>query len=299
MRNRDYCRFHLQQIGRRMKAARSRARHQPPALKLPLLEDLYSVQVGLMQLADAIAFREIDPQYARLLTTVLRLAMQNLKGRQAWERSTRFQLASNTEEAVGEWNSFEREHDLPPDLDLSLDPEMAFPPQPENSAGAPHIPGVRLCGNDAVPLNPPPETCGPSVAQILRDSATPVPGSPVHVTADDVELMDVYEREGEQAMLKRVAEQQRNRNRRESRARHVYYDEVARNRNIQLAAEKLIADQQRDAKAAAAKAQPAPEDSAEATAHNEAEINRKPPQSEAATRGRKDPVTRRKSLGLK
>ena len=137
------------------------------------------------------------------------------------------------------------------------------------------------------------------MAQILRDSATPVPGSPVHVTADDVELMDVYEREGEQAMLKRIAGQQRNRNRRERRARHVYYEEVARNRNIQLAAEKLIADQQRDARAAAAKAQPAPEDSAEATARNEAEINRKPPQSEAATRARKDSVARRKSLGLK
>jgi hypothetical protein len=78
LRDRDYCAFHLQQIGRRTKAARSRARHSP-LLRLPLLEDLHSVQMAIMQLGDALAYREIDPQYARLLTTVLRLAMQNLK----------------------------------------------------------------------------------------------------------------------------------------------------------------------------------------------------------------------------
>src|SRR5579884_2378806 len=109
LRNRDYCRFHLQQIGRRMKAARARARHHAPMLNLPLLEDLYSVQVALMQLADAIAYREIEPQHARLLTTVLRLAMQNLKSRQAWERPSRFQLAG-TDAAPTTWDSFEQEH---------------------------------------------------------------------------------------------------------------------------------------------------------------------------------------------
>ena len=142
LRNRDYCRFHLEQIGRRMKAARERARHQAPVLKLPLLEDLYSVQVALMQLADAIAYREIDPQHARLLTTVLRLAMQNLKSRQPWENSQRFQLDSHNKVHPTEWDTFEQEHGLPPGLDLSLDPEVAFPPVEEpTDAGAPYIPG--------------------------------------------------------------------------------------------------------------------------------------------------------------
>ncbi len=244
LRDRDYCRFHLQQIGRHMKAARVRARHQAPLLKLPLLEDMYSVQVALMQLADAIAYREIDPQYARLLTTVLRLAMQNLKSKQAWDRPSRFQLAG-TEAAPTTWDSFEQEHDLPPDLDLGLDPEVAFPlnptgglsgaPEPEKISGAPYIPGVGMYGND--------DSLRVKVGQILRDAETPVPGSPVHVSADDVEILDVYEREGNEAMMQVIAEQQRNRRRRERRARRLYYEEVARNRNIQSAAQKLLENQ--------------------------------------------------------
>ncbi len=315
LRNRDYCRFHLQQIGRRMKAARSRARHQSPRLKLPLLEDLYSVQVAFMQLADAITYQEIEPQYARLLTTVLRLAMQNLKSKQAWERSSRFQLAANTENAVTDWDAFEQEHDLPTDLDLGLDPEVAFPPPPEQEKegagtgapgsaigwpnlgeGAPYIPGVGMGGKDAHddPLRA-------KLGQLLRDAETPIPGSPVHVTADDVEIIDVYEREGEQAMMKCIAEQQRNRTRRERRARRLQYEEKARNHNIQLAAKKLVADQQkldqqvkdqqRNAAAGSSTAQPQSEDNGEVLAkdltQNSAEDNRKPPQREAFSRSRK------------
>ncbi len=277
LRNRDYCRFHLQQIGRRMKAARSRARQQAPMLKLPLLEDLYSVQVALMQLGDAIAYREIDPQYARLLTTVLRLAMQNLKGKQAWEHSQRFQLA-NSEGVVADWVSFEQEHDLSADLDLSLDPEVAFPLNPtEGLSGAPEREqGVGMCGNE--------DPVRAKVRQVLCDAETPVAGSPVHVTADDVEILDVYEREGNDAMMKCIAEQQRNRTRRERRARRLHYEEMASNRNIQLAAAKL-ADEQRKAEAAT-KAQLASASTSEAVAPT-ADSDRKPPQSEAASQTQK------------
>ena len=279
LHNRDYCRFHLQQIGRRMKAARSRARHQPLALRLPLLEDLHSVQIAIMQLSDALAYREIDPQYGRLLTTVLRLAMQNLKGRQAWESSARFQLPGSTQGAATDWDNFEQQHDLPAGLDLSLDPELAFPLNPtEASSGTPD-PLLRA-----------------RIDKLLRDAETPVPGSPVHVTADQVEIMEVYEREGDAAMLRCIAEQQRYRNRRERRAQRLHYEEVARNHNIQFAAEQLVADRQREAKAAAATPQPASEGGgAELVSAgsvpelgqnfqpNDAELTRKPPQRETAT----------------
>ncbi len=232
-----------------MKAARTRARHQAPLLRLPLLEDLYSVQVALMQLADAIAYREIDPQHARLLTTVLRLAMQNLKSK-AWDRPSRFQLAE-TEAAPTTWDTFEQELDLPPDLDLSLDPEAVFPLNGEQLTGAPLNPSVGLSGRESA-ATPPIPGAGMSgnddpfrtrVGQILRDAETPVPGTPAHITADDVEILDVYEREGNEAMMQVIAEQQRNRHRRERRARRLYYEEVARNRNIQSAAHKLLQDQ--------------------------------------------------------
>lgn len=264
LRNRDYCRFHLQHIGRRMRAARMRARHQAPLIRLPLLEDLYSVQVALMQLADAIAYREIEPQYARLLTTVLRLSMQNLKSKQAWDRPSRFQLAE-TEASPTTWDTFEQEHDLPADLDLSLEPEAAFPPI-EEPAGVPLDPSVGLSGSDDDPLRA-------RVGQILRDAATPVPGSPVRVSADDVEIMDVYEREGNDAMMQVIAEQQRTRRRRERRARRLYYEEVARNRNIQFAAQKLVADQGK----AVLQTPSRPVNVSDEVAQVEAAFTRKPP----------------------
>jgi len=265
LRNRDYCRFHLQQIGRRMKAARTRARQQAPSLKLPLLEDLYSVQVALMQLADAIAYREIDPQSARLLTTVLRLAMQNLKSRQAWDRSAGFQSAVS-EATPTIWDTFEQEHDLPAGLDLSLDPEVAFPPTEETS-GASYLPGLGMSGNDS-PLRA-------KIGQILREAESAPTGG---VTADQVELMDVWEQEGQPAMLKLASEQLRNQKRRERRARRVYYEQVARNRNIRFAAQKLAAEQ--------LKAGPAPQASplsvSEEVAEVEARFTRRPPQREAS-----------------
>jgi hypothetical protein len=287
LRNREYCRFHLQQIGRRMKAARARARHQAPLLQLPLLEDLYSVQVALMQLADAIAWREIEPQYARLLTTVLRLAMQNLKSKQAWDRPSRFQL-DTAEAAPTTWDTFEREHDLPADLDLGLEPEVVFPlnpteglngvPEQERTTGAPYIPGVGMYGND--------DPARARAGQILRDAETPVPGSPVRVTADDVEILDVYEREGNEAMMQVIVEQQRNRRRRERRARHLYYEEVARNRNIQFAAQKLLEDQRK-----AASPEPRPRVSiSEEVAQAEVALNRKPPQPQESAPKKNTPA---------
>lgn len=268
LRHRDYCRFHLQHIGRRMRAARMRARQQPMVLKLPLLEDLYSVQVGLMQLADAIAYREIDPQYARLLTTVLRLAMQNLKSKQAWERLQHFQLTDN-QAAPTAWDTFEQEHDLPTDLDLSLDPEAAFPP-PKDDSGAPYIPGVGMYGSD-----------DPLRAQVRR-ALGDAEASPPLVTADQVELMEIYESQGEVAASKFANRLVRNDQRRERHMQRARYEELARHHSIKLAAAKLVADQ-RKAEAAALKAQSAStQPAAEEHAQPKAETNRKLPQSDMA-----------------
>ncbi len=88
---RDYCFWHLHENGRRMKAARARARSQRVTINLPVLDDLHSVQVGLMQLADAIVHGDIDPQSGRLVLGVLRLAASNLKSQHGWHQRSKLQ----------------------------------------------------------------------------------------------------------------------------------------------------------------------------------------------------------------
>jgi hypothetical protein len=139
---------------------------------------------------------------------------------------------------------------------------------------------VGISGND-----------GPFAVKLSQLLPNAAPANQVVVTADHVEILDVYEREGEQAMMRCIAEQQRNRSRRERRVRRLYYEEVARNRNIQFAAARLVRDQLRDAKAAAGKAQPqspdsTAEDATHAVAQNQVDLDRKPPQTAAAAEGR-------------
>jgi hypothetical protein len=303
--NRDYCRFHLDQIGRRMRAARSRARHQPPMLRLPVLEDLYAVQIGIMQVGDALTNREIEPQYARQLITVLRLAMQNLKTCKSWEeRSQHFHLAETAEKgSPTTWDNFEQEYDLPADLNLSLDPEVAFPPPPKEEpmpqglpragrgvgelplgadlgvAGAHYIPHQGVCDREGKAIEP----C---------DSVDAGPKVPCRVSADQVEIADVLDREGKEAMYKVIAQQQRTRKRRERQIRRLYYEEAARNQSIKMSAEKIVEDQKKaEAEAARAAAPPAPKTAAEeaydAITRRLAEVNRKPPHSQAAAQEQK------------
>jgi hypothetical protein len=102
---------------------------------------------------------------------------------------------------------------------------------------------------------------GENLGQILRDAQTAIPGlHGMDVTADDIELWEVAEREGEKAAQKRAATLERNRRRRERHLQRARYEEMARNRNIQLAAQKLLADQQRQAQAAAKAQQPGVEE---------------------------------------
>ncbi len=261
LRNREYCHFHLDQIGRQLRAARARARHQPARLKLPLLEDPFAVQVALMQVADAIAYDEIDALRGRLLLSVLRLASSNLKTTRAWQHEPLFVAGEDTASAVTEWPGFEQENDLPPDFDLHTDPEAAFPPL---------LPAAQ------------PETESPlkaRVRQALADGKTVVPGTAYAVTGDDMELMEIYERDGDHAALKFASEIECNRKRRERRLQRAHYEELARNRNIQLAAQKLAFDQERQAQA---------QTEATSAGHDEADRSlRKQPQSEATRKPKK------------
>ena len=62
---------------------------QRVTLQLPVLDDLHAVQVGLMQLGEAVGHGEIDHRKGRLLLAMLRLAASNIKAQGSWlERST-------------------------------------------------------------------------------------------------------------------------------------------------------------------------------------------------------------------
>ena len=135
LRKRDYCHFHLDQIGRQLRAARTRARQQKAKLRLPLLEDPFAIHVAINQIGDAILHDEIDVPRGRLLMSLLRLADRNLKTMRNWKQEPLFAADAATE-TVTEWPTFEQENELPPDFDLSVDPELAFP-APQERSGCP------------------------------------------------------------------------------------------------------------------------------------------------------------------
>lgn len=132
-KHRDYCFWHMHETGRRMKAARARARSERVFIQLPVLDDLHAVQVGVMQLAEAIAHGEIDHQSGRLMLSVLRLAASNLKSERGWRQRGPADTIGCDADIVGEDPGFERKYGLPKGFDLSLPPEVAFPPPPQPS----------------------------------------------------------------------------------------------------------------------------------------------------------------------
>ena len=282
---RDYCHFHLDQIGRQLRAARARARHQPARLKLPLLEDPFAVQVALMQVADAIVHNEIDAQRGRLLMSVLRLASRNLTAARAWKHDALFAAG---EDANTEWPGFEQENELPPDFDLTVDPEVAFPPSQENSTDAANIPGAAMYGHDGLPL-PLREGWDDARDADLRARLRQALGEAKEfmptVTADQVELMDIYQRDGNDAGKKFADRLVRNDLRRERRLQRAHYEEVARNHTIRLAASRLLEQQQREAKQAATASANAQQTAGDAHAAADESQQKKPVSGVAAEPG--------------
>jgi hypothetical protein len=127
---RDYCYVHLQDRGCRLKMARARARGQPWHLDLPLLEDLYAVQVSLTQVIMAMADGHIDRSLGGVMLYGLQQAATNLRlPKEVWEGSYHFDDAKEVE-----WPGFEKEHGVPQGFDVDTPPEEAFPAKQEPAA---------------------------------------------------------------------------------------------------------------------------------------------------------------------
>lgn len=157
-------------------------------------------------------------------------------------------LPRDAKSARSAGRSLKEENELPLDFDLSLDPEVAFPLNATAAlTGALEKPefagGVGVYGKD--------ETDSALRARIRQALAEAEPSAPA-VTADQVELMDIYERQGEKAATKFADQMVRNDHRRERRLQRLHYEELARQHNIKIAARKLIEQQQRQAGAASA-----------------------------------------------
>ena len=110
---RDYCHFHLGVLGRRLKMARARARGERWRLELPPLEDLYAVQVSIMQVLGALADDRLDKGRGSLMLYGLQQAATNIRSADRfWQQRSRFELADG--EGVEEYSkrrSNTRPHD--------------------------------------------------------------------------------------------------------------------------------------------------------------------------------------------
>ena len=213
LHGRDYCHFHLRALGRRMRMARERARHETHRLVLPLLEDMNAVQVALMHVLDALAAGQLEEKRAGLLLYGLQQASANLRSLTDAPRLGVYD-ESETVNRAEEYPCFEEEFGLPQDLDLTTPPEVAFPAAVATASAA-----------EAAP--------------------SPYRSNPwQRVNREDVELEEILLTLGEQAYQKRSGEleiknwKQIERERRQvDEARHIV--EAARRNGTQWSSGKL------------------------------------------------------------
>ena len=127
LKGRNYCYFHLDLRGRRLKAARARRRGDNPALDLPFPEDMHAVQVSLAEIMWALAEDRIDTKRAGLLLYMLQQASTNLNHTPGWQGQREAVPATRPLRALTDPN-FEQRFGLPPNIDLNTDPAPTPPP---------------------------------------------------------------------------------------------------------------------------------------------------------------------------
>ena len=124
LHGRDYCFFHLTFRGRRMRSAQQRAQTGTWRLELPPLEDLNAVQVGIMQVLDAITGDRIERHAAGHLLYGLQTAASNLRGKDhVW-----FEVAPSAENRCLSYDSFEEDFELTSGDTVAAADSSAEPP---------------------------------------------------------------------------------------------------------------------------------------------------------------------------
>jgi hypothetical protein len=266
------CNFHLNHRVRLMRMAKARARNERFDLSLPPLESMHAVQSALSQVGEALAADMIDLKRADRLIRVLTVSGRHLLRADKWPASPYHSDQPGPAVDLAA-------HGLPLDLNLDIPPETAYPP-PD------HLPGVILSGGGAPsappqskdpfgPQNPhgsyhevatPPDLSsraeGAASASGVEGPAFSLGGDsdfdfrPDHpVTPDNVELADVLHTQGMDAFTARRLQLERNLRRRQLRLNRKRYADIAAQRNLRYAAERLA-----ERKLAEQKAQDRPAD---------------------------------------
>jgi hypothetical protein len=107
MRGRNYCFFHIIDIGRRLRLQRYFDHGlQAPAIELPLLEDAASIQLALMQVTDALLKGTLDRKAAGLVLYSLQTASSNLRNMQKEAEADAGNAICNR------YDSFEQDYEL-------------------------------------------------------------------------------------------------------------------------------------------------------------------------------------------
>jgi hypothetical protein len=235
---RDFCGYHLRYRGRLLRMAQYRARHQRFDITLPPLDSLCSIQSALSQVAEALAADMIDPRRAQGLLKALRFAKENLKDSAHWHDTPYL-----TEDATA-YDNFESDYGLPDNLDLSVPPEVSFPPPPEpvfsDLSSRAERSGVE---EPALSLPKGPAFSPDSSQPYVRDYEAEAQAA-FEVQPEDIELQEIMKKYGYKAWEERSKEHQRNQRRRRQRkyfrANYARFEAEAKAKNIQRAAEKLM-----------------------------------------------------------
>ncbi len=146
LNGRNFCYFHLNLRGRRLKSARARRRGDNPPLNLPFPEDMHAVQLSLAEIMWALAEDRIDTKRAGLLLYMLQQASTNLNNTPRWEGQREAVPSGRPLRALNDPN-FEKRFGLPNNLDLDADPEGAL-------LGGPQLPSSGNCGSEDAPQPP-------------------------------------------------------------------------------------------------------------------------------------------------
>ena len=115
MRGRNYCYFHIIDIGRRLRLERYAANGmQAPPIELPLLEDAASIQLALMQVTEALLKGTLDRKTAGLVLYSLQTASSNLRNMQK-------EAEADADTAMcNRYDSFEQDYELGEEAAASL-----------------------------------------------------------------------------------------------------------------------------------------------------------------------------------
>jgi hypothetical protein len=105
LRGRNYCYFHLADVGRRLRIVKNLEQLEFYPLELPVLEDANSIQLAIMQVMEALVHGRINTKIAGQLLYGLQLASANL-----WMGANFQQEKGAT--LCGSYDSFEQDYDL-------------------------------------------------------------------------------------------------------------------------------------------------------------------------------------------